>query len=147
MRALMLVAAAALALGACRNNDQTDNNQNIDENLTAENIVSNDVTAIDAVTGDAANMAADVDYSNLADNSLDNMLNEGSDAKPRSQGAGRQSRAVRAVRQSDDQRRIRLRAGRAPCAPEGSGATSAGPSPARSPLRSLARSLRSPSAG
>jgi hypothetical protein len=29
--------------------------------LTAESIVSNDVTAIDAVTGDAANMAADVD--------------------------------------------------------------------------------------
>jgi hypothetical protein len=83
MRALMLLAAAAaLALGACGNNDQTDNSQNIDENLTAENIVSNDVTAIDAVTGDAANMAADVDYSNLADNSLDNMLNEGSDAKP-----------------------------------------------------------------
>ena len=35
---------------------------NVDENLTAENIVSNDVTAIDAVTGDAANMAADVNY-------------------------------------------------------------------------------------
>ena len=34
---------------------------NVDENLTAENIVSNDVTAIDAVTGDAANMAADVE--------------------------------------------------------------------------------------
>ena len=33
----------------------------MDENLTAQNIVSNDVTAIDAVTGDAANMAADVD--------------------------------------------------------------------------------------
>ncbi len=40
MRALMLLAAAAaLALGACGNNDQTDNSQNIDENLTAENIV------------------------------------------------------------------------------------------------------------
>ena len=66
MRALIPV-AAALALAACGNNDQTDNTQNIDENLTAENIVSNDVTAIDAVTGDAANMAADVDmnYGNL----------------------------------------------------------------------------------
>src|SRR5215207_9797119 len=47
MRALTLV-AGALALAACGNNDQTDNTQNIDENLTAENIVSNDVTAIDA---------------------------------------------------------------------------------------------------
>jgi hypothetical protein len=82
MRALIPVLTAALALTACGNNDQTDNNQNVDENLTAENIVSNDVTAIDAVTGDAANMAADVDYSNLADNSLDNMLNQGEPAKP-----------------------------------------------------------------
>ena len=56
-----LVLAAALALSACGNNDQADNTINVDENLTAENIVSNDVTAIDAVTGAAANMAADVD--------------------------------------------------------------------------------------
>lgn len=65
-----LLFAAALALGACGNNDQKDNTQNVDENLTAENIVSNDVTAIDAVTGDAANMAADVDmnYGNIDEN-------------------------------------------------------------------------------
>jgi hypothetical protein len=62
MRLIILAAATALTLGACRNNDQHDNTVNADENLTAENIVSNDVTAIDAVTGDAANMAADVNY-------------------------------------------------------------------------------------
>jgi hypothetical protein len=56
-----LVLAAAFALSACGNNDQADNTINVDENLSAENIVSNDVTAIDAVTGAAANMAADVD--------------------------------------------------------------------------------------
>ena len=69
MRATLLL-AAALALAACSNNDQTDNTLNVDENLTAENIVSNDVTAIDAVTGDAANMAADVDmnFGNLEEN-------------------------------------------------------------------------------
>jgi hypothetical protein len=87
MRVLILTAFAALALSACGNNDQTDKTQNVDENMTAENIVSNDVTAIDAVTGDAANMAADVDYSNLADNSLDNMLNESSGAKPSAKAA------------------------------------------------------------
>ena len=77
MRALIPV-AAALALAACGNNDQTDNTQNIDENLTAENIVSNDVTAIDAVTGDAANMAADVNYTET-----DNLVgNAGNTAKP-----------------------------------------------------------------
>ena len=70
MRALILV-SAALALAACGNNDQTDNTQNIDENLTAENIVSNDVTAIDAVTGDAANMAADAEINDLGNVSND----------------------------------------------------------------------------
>jgi hypothetical protein len=67
MRAPLLLLVAVLSLSACKNNDQHDNTMNVDENLTAENIVSNDVTAIDAVTGDAANMAADVDmnYGNL----------------------------------------------------------------------------------
>src|SRR5256885_13706158 len=60
MRALIVI-AGALAITACGTNGQAGNTQNLDENLTAENIVSNDVTAIDAVTGDAANMAADVD--------------------------------------------------------------------------------------
>ena len=86
MRALVPL-AVVLALAACGNNDQADNTQNVDENLTAENIVSNDVTAIDAVTGDAANMAADVDYSNLADNSLDNLAND-SGSKRRRKGRG-----------------------------------------------------------
>ena len=70
MRALILI-SGALALAACSNNDQHDNTTNVDENLTAENIVSNDVTAIDAVTGDAANMAAD-----SAVNDLGNVSND-----------------------------------------------------------------------
>jgi hypothetical protein len=60
MRALPLI-AATLVLAACGKNDQSGTVQNADQGLTAESIVSNDVTAIDAVTGDAANMAADVD--------------------------------------------------------------------------------------
>ena len=74
MRLLILAAAAALTVGACKNNDQHDNTMNVDENLSAENIVSNDVTAIDAVTGDAANMAADVNYTE-AENNLGNATN------------------------------------------------------------------------
>ena len=67
MRALILIAGAlALPLAACGNNDQTDNTANVDESLTAENIVSNDVTAIDAVTGDAANMAAESDINDIS---------------------------------------------------------------------------------
>jgi hypothetical protein len=80
MRASLLIAGAlALAVAACGNNDQTDNNQNVDENLTAENIVSNDVTAIDAVTGDAANMAAEAPIPNLEANASGNV---GNAAKP-----------------------------------------------------------------
>ena len=75
MRVPLLI-AVTLALAACGNNDQTDTTQNVDENLTAEAIVSNDVTAIDAVTGDAANMAADVDYTAEV---ADNLVNEGNE--------------------------------------------------------------------
>ncbi|HEV8406456.1 MAG TPA: hypothetical protein VGQ34_00855 [Sphingomicrobium sp.] len=76
MRALILI-AGALVLAACSKNGQTDNTQNVDENLTAENIVSNDVTAIDAVTGDAANMAAESDV-----NDIGNIANAGSMSSP-----------------------------------------------------------------
>jgi len=64
---LPLLIAAVLTLAACGKNDQSGTALNADQGLTAESIVSNDVTAIDAVTGDAANMAADVDtnYGNL----------------------------------------------------------------------------------
>jgi hypothetical protein len=74
MRVLILFAGASLALSACGKNDQAGTSQNAADGLTAEKIVANDVTAIDAVTGDAANMAADVDY-NAEDNSLDNAVN------------------------------------------------------------------------
>ena len=82
MRVPLLI-AATLILAACGKNGQADQTQNADENLTADSIVSNDVTAIDAVTGDAANMAADVDmnFGNLAAESGDSSDN-GSAAKP-----------------------------------------------------------------
>ena len=63
MRALILVAALPSPSPPAATTTRPTTRQNVDENLTAENIVSNDVTAIDAVTGDAANMAADVDSS------------------------------------------------------------------------------------
>ena len=68
MRALILIAGAALSLAGCRGNDQAANGMNADANLSADSIVSNDVTAIDAVTGADANMAADVNYLNEVDN-------------------------------------------------------------------------------
>ena len=86
MRVLVLISSATLALAACGNNDQTDNTQNVDENLSAENIVSNDVTAIDAVTGDAANMAADVD---LNFGNLDNGTALSNEAAPKAKKPAR----------------------------------------------------------
>ena len=89
MRTLLLTAAAALTLAGCKNNDQTDKTQNADENLSAESIVSNDVTAIDAVTGDAANMAADVDmnFGGLEQNGAAALSNESKPAPPRREKA------------------------------------------------------------
>ena len=82
MRAL-LIPVFAFSLVACGKGDQAANNQNIADSLTADSIVSNDVTAIDAVTGDAANMAADVDmnFGNLEPKGSGNASNEVS-AKP-----------------------------------------------------------------
>ncbi len=68
MRALILIAGAALSLVGCRSNDQAANSMNSDANLSADSIVSNDITAIDAVTGADANIAADVNYLNEVDN-------------------------------------------------------------------------------
>ncbi len=64
MRRSLLTASAALALalGACRDRGTAGHDRSPDAGLNADDIVSNDVTAIDAVTTDAANMAADVDY-------------------------------------------------------------------------------------
>ena len=62
MRIPLLIALTALSLGGCGKGNQAENMANADQSLAAENIVSNDVTAIDAVTGDASNMAADVNY-------------------------------------------------------------------------------------
>jgi len=77
MRALIAIAGTALALAACGKNDQTADTQNVGQNLSAADIVTNDVTAIDAVTGDAANMAADVNYAET-----DNLLGNAGDQKP-----------------------------------------------------------------
>ena len=62
MRALILIAGASLSLTACRDQGAADNAASANADLAAEAIFSNDTTAIDAATGDAANMAADVDY-------------------------------------------------------------------------------------
>ena len=65
MRALILVAGAALAVSACSSNDAAENTMNVDENLAAENIVAND-TSMDMNATDA-NMTMNADMNATAD--------------------------------------------------------------------------------
>ena len=65
MRALILVAGAALAVSACSSNDAAENTMNVDENLAAENIVAND-TMTDMNAADA-NMTMNADMNATAD--------------------------------------------------------------------------------
>ena len=67
MRALILVAGAALALAACSKNDAAENTMNVDETMNAENVVTNDTTAVDGAMNADANMAADANMTMNAD--------------------------------------------------------------------------------
>lgn len=81
MRTLILLAASA-ALAACGGNKDAEGNAaQAGDDLTANAIVANDTTAIDAATGDAANMAEDVEYTfNDADeNAGGNAVRNGGD--------------------------------------------------------------------
>ena len=66
MRALILVAGAALAVSACSSNEAADNTMNVDENLGAENIVIDNTLD--------ANMDA-----NMTMNATDNMTDVNAD--------------------------------------------------------------------
>ena len=71
MRALILVAGAALAVSACSSNESADNTMNVDT-IEAENLVTNDTTAIDATTNLDANMATDTNLdANATDANVD----------------------------------------------------------------------------
>jgi len=80
MRALILVAGAALAVSACSSNESADNTMNVDDvNLTAENVVVDNATmdanmTMDAnAAADAANTAADA-ANNAADAAANNAM-------------------------------------------------------------------------
>jgi hypothetical protein len=60
MRKLILL--GALALASCGGNQQANNAAVSDESGAGDVTAVNDTTAIDAATGEAANMAADVNY-------------------------------------------------------------------------------------
>ena len=69
MRALILVAGAALAVAACSSNDNANNTMNVDENLTTTDMNATDMNATDMNAAADANMAmnAAADANNAAD--------------------------------------------------------------------------------
>lgn len=68
MRALILLGVAATALSACNGDQSAGNAAESEANVTSQLVATNDTTAIDAATGEAANMAADVDFTPEPDN-------------------------------------------------------------------------------
>ena len=136
MRALILVAGAALAVSACSSNEAADNTMNVD-NLAVDNLVVNDTTAIDATNmdmnmdammsmnaADAANGAADA-----ANNALPMLLTP----RPTTRCG-----PTALLGSADELRGCRfagglfacVRAVRSPCASAATAASVAGPSPA-----------------
>jgi hypothetical protein len=79
MRALILVAGAALAVAACSSNNDANNTMNVDENLTTTDMNATDMNAVDmnAMTdmnaADTANMAAN--NADMAANNADAAAN------------------------------------------------------------------------
>jgi len=69
---LLLVLALPLALAACNKGDSSQNRAEAERNVTTEVASTNDTTAIDAATGEAANMAADVNFLPEELDALDN---------------------------------------------------------------------------
>jgi hypothetical protein len=66
MRALILVAGAALAVAACSSNDNANNTMNVDENLTDMNATDLNATDMNATDANMAMNAAN-DANNAAD--------------------------------------------------------------------------------
>jgi ABC-type glycerol-3-phosphate transport system substrate-binding protein len=80
MRALILGLGATLALAACGGDETQQVVINDAETEGAASIATNDTTAIDAATADAANMADDVDFTiENADNNADEAVGNAAD--------------------------------------------------------------------
>jgi hypothetical protein len=77
-----LIVAGALLLASCGGNKAADNTAVAEGSDSGEVSAVNDTTAIDAATGDAANMAADVNYT-LDDNAFDEPAGNNSASKKR----------------------------------------------------------------
>ena len=59
MRALILVAGAALAVSACSSNEAADNTMNVDENLTTDVVTNDPLTDMNATDANLTLNATD----------------------------------------------------------------------------------------
>ena len=73
MRALILVAGAALAVAACSSNNEANNTMNVDENLTTTDMNATDMNATDMNATDA-NMTMNADVNATANTSTNNAM-------------------------------------------------------------------------
>jgi hypothetical protein len=73
MRALILVAGAALAVAACSSNDSANNTMNVDENLTTD-MNATDMNAMDMNATDANMTMNAADGMNATENAVVNDL-------------------------------------------------------------------------
>ncbi len=86
MRRRMLAIAAALwALAACDKEPTAQDVRSADQDLARDDLETNDLTAIDAASGADSNMAADIDFTNMA-------LNEDGEAEPGNRSSPRRAR-------------------------------------------------------
>jgi hypothetical protein len=78
MRALILVAGAALAVSACSSNNEANNTMNVDENLTTTDMNATDMNAVDMNATDMnatdANMTMNADMNATANTSTNNAM-------------------------------------------------------------------------
>lgn len=68
MRHVILLSFIGLSLSACGKKESSQDIQQVDQSLANDNLVDNDLTAIDAITGADAGMAADVDAATWSNN-------------------------------------------------------------------------------
>ena len=87
MRALVPNMVSALGLAGCGGEEQANNTVNVDQAVMSNDLAANDVTAIDAVTADAADMAADVDINFTNEMPADSATNGARAETPRSRPA------------------------------------------------------------
>ncbi|CAA9497348.1 MAG: hypothetical protein AVDCRST_MAG44-540 [uncultured Sphingomonas sp.] len=72
MRALILVAGAALAVAACSSNDSANNTMNVDENLATTDMNAMDMNAMDMNAMDANMTMNAADGMNTTENAMVN---------------------------------------------------------------------------